>query len=200
MFIQVIEGRVLDEAGVRRQLDRWERELRPGAPGFLGSTGGITGDGRFVLLARFTSRADAMANSDRPEQGAWWKELEACLAQPSFHDSEEVVALLGGGSDAAGFVQVMRGRVLDRDALAAIGERTAEFEGMLRRDRPDILGDVMALHDDGSYTEAVYLSSEEEAREGESRQLPEDAEALMGEFMAVLEPEEYLDLTQPWLR
>ena len=43
MFVQVIEGRVSDRDGLRRQMDKWESELRPGATGFLGSTAGVTG-------------------------------------------------------------------------------------------------------------------------------------------------------------
>ena len=45
MFVQAFEGRVADQDGLRRQLERWMTELRPGAHGFLGSTAGVT-DGR----------------------------------------------------------------------------------------------------------------------------------------------------------
>ena len=31
MFVQAIEGRVADPEGLRRQLERWMSELRPGA-------------------------------------------------------------------------------------------------------------------------------------------------------------------------
>lgn len=34
MFVQVIKGRTDDSAGPRRQLERWQEELRPGAIGF----------------------------------------------------------------------------------------------------------------------------------------------------------------------
>ncbi len=36
MFVQVIEGRVSDREGLHRQMDQWQRDLRPGATGFLG--------------------------------------------------------------------------------------------------------------------------------------------------------------------
>ena len=44
MFIQVIQGKVADEAGLQRQMDRWNEELMPGAVerGYLGSTSGTT--------------------------------------------------------------------------------------------------------------------------------------------------------------
>ena len=41
MFVQAIEGRVADREALRRELERWENELRPGARGFLGSTAGV---------------------------------------------------------------------------------------------------------------------------------------------------------------
>jgi hypothetical protein len=58
MFVQIIEGRVADRDGLRSQMDRWMAELRPGAEGFLGTTAGVTDDGRAVCFARFAS-ADA---------------------------------------------------------------------------------------------------------------------------------------------
>ena len=45
MFVQVIEGQVADREGLKRQLERWQEELRPGATGLLGSTSGVTDDG-----------------------------------------------------------------------------------------------------------------------------------------------------------
>lgn len=78
MFVQVIRAPVGDAAALDAALERWETELRPGATGFLGLTAGITTttDGEAVLVARFEGEAAARRNSDRPEQGAWWAELE----------------------------------------------------------------------------------------------------------------------------
>ena len=91
MFVQIIEGKVSDTSGLRRQLDRWEAELRSGAAGFLGSTGGVTDDGVGFAIARFESAAAAQANSKRAGQGAWWSETEKCFEGPvSFTDSEDV--------------------------------------------------------------------------------------------------------------
>ncbi len=69
MFVQVITARTSDAAQVRAALDRWNEELAPGAEGWLGSTSGVTEDGRLVALARFESEEAAQRNSDRPEQG-----------------------------------------------------------------------------------------------------------------------------------
>src|SRR6266508_1488720 len=68
MFVQVIQGQVSDAGQARAALDRWVQELAPGAPGWLGSTAGVTEDGRFIALARFESEEAAKRNSDRPGQ------------------------------------------------------------------------------------------------------------------------------------
>jgi hypothetical protein len=68
MFVQVITGKVVDEASVREQDARWQRDLRPGAAGYLGSTWGTTIDRRFVATIRFDTPESARRASDRPEQ------------------------------------------------------------------------------------------------------------------------------------
>ncbi len=84
MFVQVITAKVVDAESLSRQLDRWERELRPGAEGFLGSTSGITEEGRLFALARFESEEAAQHNSDRAEQSTWWAETEKTLEDANF--------------------------------------------------------------------------------------------------------------------
>lgn len=199
MFVQLITGKVRDADGLRRELDRWETDLRPGAEGFLGSTDGVTDDGRFVALARFESQEAAERNSRRPEQGAWWAEFEKTVEQVSFHDSVEVITMRGGGSDDAGFVQVMRGRVVDAAKLDALRSRSEEFEAAMASHRPDVLGGVTAVHADGSYTNAVYFTSEAEARANEAKEPPAEVNAALGEWAAAVSVEEYLDLREPRL-
>jgi hypothetical protein len=195
MFIQVITGHVADRSGIEEALDRWERELRPEAIGFLGSTAGVTEDDRFVVLARFQSAEAARANSNRPEQGEWWNEAEKCFhSPPTFRDCTEVDTYLGGGSDHAGFVQVMQGRG-DRDRLRALDDRV----GMrLSEVRPDLLGSVRAWHGD-EFTEAAYFVSEAAARAGEAMKLPPDLEAAWQEWQDAAGEITYYDLTSPRL-
>jgi hypothetical protein len=200
MFIQVITGTVTDTAGFRRSVDRWETDLRPGATGFLGSTGGVTPEGRFIVLARFASAADARRNSERPEQGAWWAEMEKTVRDVDFRDSTEVKMMLGGGSDDAGFVQVMRGHVKDPDKLAELEAGMSKVEAAMQRYRPDVLGDVIVMHADGTYTDAVYFTSEVAARAGETTPPPAELEAVFGAMDAAIAVDEYLDLTEPLLR
>ena len=140
MFVQVIEGRVGDREGLRRQMDRWMAELRPDASGYLGTTAGIANDDRGYALVRFESAAAAKANSERSEQGRWWAEAEKCFdGEVTFADSEEIDTFLAGGSDAAGFVQLMKGAAPDRERLRHLDARLAEHAASFR---PDLIGAV----------------------------------------------------------
>jgi hypothetical protein len=198
MFMQVITGTVADPEGLRRRFDRWASELRGGAAGWLGSTDGVTDEGRFVACVRFESAEAARVNSERPEQGAWWADTEKTLAGPTnFHDCNTVDVYLGGGADTAGFVQVLQGGPADRDRLREIEQG---FEGIARQYRPDIMGWVMAWHPDGRFTEVVYFTSEGEAREGETKEPPEDRKHLLDDWRRVAGQLIFFDLRHPWLR
>ena len=198
MFIQIIQGRTSDAAGLRRQLDRWLEELGPGATGHLGATGGVAEDGTAILLARFESEEAARANSDRPEQGAWWDETAKYFdGDVRFVDSSEVDVTMGGGSDDAGFVQVMQGRVTDK---ARLKEMEAEFLPQLAELRPDVIGSTRAWDGD-RFTDAIYFTSEAAAREGEAK-MGADTEAAgegMEEFGRLVQDLTYIDLKDPWL-
>ena len=193
MFVQVIRGKAGDAQAARRHMDRWMSELRPGAKGFLGATAGVTPSGEMIALTRFESPELARANSDRPEQGRWWEEMAKTFAGPvSFKDATDVDVVMGGGSDEAGFVQVMTGKAVDRERARALQQ---EIERAVGAARPDVLGGVIAWHDDGSFTEAIYFRSEAEARRGESGDMP----AALTEAQAVMPIDEFLDLREPWL-
>lgn len=197
MFVQVIKGRVEDAAGLRRQLDRWVKELAPGAEGWLGSTGGVAADGTSIAFARFESAEAARANSDRPEQGQWWAETEKCYAEaPTFEESEDVDEYLAGGSDDAGFVQFMSGTVTDRARLAAMD---AAFSELSATYRPDVIGGVRVWTGGDNYVEAVYFTSEDEARANEAKELPAEIQALFAEMGDIVGDVTYLDITDPWL-
>ena len=198
MFVQVIQGQVDDAAKVRAAMDRWAQELAPGASGWLGSTAGVTEDGRFIALARFESEEAARRNSDRPEQDRWWSETSQLFTgQASFRDSNDVTVDLAGEPDDAGFVQVMQGQGSDPDRAR---ELMAEDSDQWAAFRPDVIGSVAVGHEGGAYTMAMYFTSEAEAREGERKEPPPELEAQMEEMAAlnVGEPE-FFDLKDPWL-
>jgi hypothetical protein len=198
MFVQVIQGQVADAEQARAALDRWARELAPGATGWLGTTAGVTEDGRFIALARFESEEAARRNSDRPEQDRWWRETAKLFSgQATFKDSTWVAVDLVGEPDRAGFVQVIQGRGSDpARARELMDQDSPAWAGF----RPDILGSVTVEHEGGAYTMAIYFTSEAEAREGERKQPPPELQAQMEEMTAlsVGEPE-FFDLRQPWL-
>ncbi|CAN5295752.1 hypothetical protein BH20ACT9_BH20ACT9_05460 [soil metagenome] len=198
MFVQVIQGQVSDAGEVRAALDRWVQELAPGASGWLGSTAGVTDDGRFVALVRFESEEAARRNSDRPEQDHWWSETSKLFTgEATFRDSREVVVDVSGEPDNAGFVQVIQGRSSDPvRARELMGQDSFEWAAF----RPDVIGSVGAEHDGGAYTMVLYFTSEEEAREGERKEPPPELKAQMEEMDALsVGMSEFFDLKQPWL-
>ena len=137
VFVQVIQGQVDDAGKVRAAMDRWAAELAPGADGWLGSTAGVTEDGRFIGLARFESEEAARRNSDRPEQDRWWAETSRLFrGEASFRDSSDVTLDLPGDPDQAGFVQVMQGRGTDPDRAR---ELMADDSPAWAASRPDII-------------------------------------------------------------
>jgi hypothetical protein len=200
MFAQVIQGRTSDAQGLRAAEDRWTEELAPGAVGWLGSTGGVTDDGRFIAVVRFESAEAADRNSRRPEQTRWWEETQRLFdGEVTFRDSEDVTVDLQGEPDRAGFDQIMRGRVTDparaKELMQQIpADAMASF-------RPDVLGSVSIGHDNGEWTQVIYFTSEAEAREGERKDAPPEMRAAMEEMGKLSVGEtDFLDLRQPVLR
>lgn len=196
MFVQIIEGRTGDAAVLKRQGDRWQAEVRPGADGFLGMTAGSAADGRAIAIVRFSSEAAARANSDRPEQGAWWAETSKYYdGDVTFTESSDTTEFLGGGSNDAGFVQVMKVAGVDRakiEALDASLEKLADV-------RPDLLGGLRVWTGAARYTEVAYFTNEAEARAGEKAELSTEMAALMAGFEEVTANTEFIDLTDPQL-
>jgi hypothetical protein len=196
MFAQVIKGKVSDPEAVKAATERWVKELGPGADGWLGSTGGATDDGRYITVVRFESEEAARRNSDRPEQGQWWAEMEKLFdGGATFQDSSDVTLDLQGDPDTAGFVQIMQGRGTDperaRELMSKDSDKWAEF-------RPDVVGSITVGHDDGAYTMVLYFTSEEEAREGERKEVPPELQATMDEMNKISTGEpEFFDLRQP---
>ena len=195
MFAQVIQAKTTDAEGLRRQIERWQEEVGPRDGGWLGTTGGVAEDGTVFVMARFESEEAAQANSSRPEQDAWWNEVSKYLDDVTFINATDVDTTLAGGSDSAGFVQVMQGRVTDKARLLALEK---EFMSQMSEVRPDVIGSVRAWQGD-NFTEVIYFTSEEEARKGEAAM--ENADMPGAEdFMALTQDVTFIDLKDPWLR
>jgi len=198
MFVQVIRGQVSDPEELRASVERWVSELGPNASGWLGTTSGVTADGTAIAVVRFASEEDARRNSDRPEQNQWWMETAKLFAgDVAFHDCREVHQFGRGGHDSAGFVQVIQGRYSDPARAVEILSRSEE---PLLALRPDLIGGELCLHGDGGFTQTVYFTSEAEAREGERKPAPAQAQELMDEESSIMSDVVFFDLTDPWLQ
>ena len=194
MFIQIIQGKCTRQDELHALVDEWRRDLSPDAAGWLGGTYGFTDDDMFVGVVRFESREAAMANSERPEQGEWAGRLMALMDGPvEFHDCDDVMLLLDGGSDRAGFVQVIRGKVEDPQRLKAMLADADTIHEM----RPDILGATLAIEPDGTFTETVAFTSEEAARAGEQVEPPQE---VRSEMEYAMRGATYYDLHHPWFQ
>jgi len=198
MFVQVIQGKANDAAGIRKQWERWDQELKPKAKGFLGSTAGVTSNGEFIAIARFEDEEAAKSNSGSSEQSKWWEETSQYLGDPLFHDCTVVDLMYDGGSDSAGFVQVIQGKTKDVERSREIDR---SMESSLKEMRPDVIGGIVAWHpENGRFTNAIYFTSEKEARakEKESETSPE-FKKVMSEIQSLADGEpKYLDITDPW--
>lgn len=192
MFIQVIQGKCSRQEELHALADEWVRDMAPTATGWLGGTYGFTDDGMFVGVIRFESREAAMANSERPEQTEWAGRMQALCDGPlEYHDCDDVTLFLEGGSDTAGFVQVIRGKVDDPSRLKAMLADTRTLHEM----RPEIIGGTLAIEPDGTFTETVAFTDEGTARRGEQLEMPAE---VGSEFAHAMQGAKYFDLHHPW--
>ncbi|GAB3078674.1 hypothetical protein GCM10027053_48760 [Intrasporangium mesophilum] len=196
MFIQVIQGTCNDVDAMHRQMDRWRDELEPGAIGWLGGTYGVTDDNEFMGIVRFDSRESAEHNSMRPEQGRWWEETARLFdGEATFHDCDDVSMMLDGGSDSAGFVQVIQGRLSDPEKFRMMMDQPMD---MLHTARPDIIGGTIAIDKDGFFTQTIAFTTEAEAREGEMKEMPAEMMDQMSDMNSAMSDVSYHDLHHPW--
>lgn len=192
MFIQVIQGKCSRPDELRALAKSWRDEDGAGSVGWLGGTYGVTDDNDFLGIVRFTSREDAMENSARPETGAFAEKMSALMDGPvEFHDCDDVTTWLEGGSDDAGFVQVIRGHTDDPQAAKALLENSDD----LREMRPEIIGGTLALEPDGTFYETIAFTDEESARKGEQLEPPAEVRAELEKMMAGAT---FYDLHHPW--
>jgi hypothetical protein len=194
VFIQMVEGNSSRQDEMRGLVDDWCGSMAD-RPGWLGGTYGCTDDGRFVGVVRFDSSTACKESSAGEAAATWWAGAEALFdGRCRIHESDDVTMMFDGGSDSAGFVQVMRGRVGDPDKLRHITSDTA-MTSMLHQARPEIIGATLAVEPDGTFVETIAFTDEDSARKGEQLDMPQD---VRDELMAAMNDVEYLDLHQPW--
>jgi hypothetical protein len=197
MFVQIIQAKVKDADGVRNAMETWKSEVGPKAQGWLGTTAGITSNKELVAVARFESEEIAMKNSDRPEQSKWWENFSQNLeGEATFFNSSGVSLSGTGGSDNAGFVQVMQGKVNDIEKAKALDAR---MEQEMPNKRPDVIGSLTAYQEDGTFYSVIYFTSLEEARQGE-KEMTENPPPEMEEWGSLMAGEmKFYDLEEPVL-
>lgn len=196
--MQVFQGQVRHAEPVYVELDAWMKEIGPTTEGWLGSVAGVTSDMRFIGLARWESMEAARRHDARPDQQHWWSAFaELFEDRPTSRETSDVITDLRREPDEARFVQVMQGRSMDPGRVHELmGSHTDEWAAF----RPEILGTVAGLYDDGAYTVAVYFTDEAAARERERREPPPELAAEMDELnsLAIGTPE-FFDLREPWI-
>lgn len=194
MFVQIIEGQARDPEAIQALGEKWERELQPGAVGYLGVTSGVAADGRAITVVRFDSAESARLNSERPEQTAFFNEMSALYdGAPSFAESTDVETMLGGIVPSAQFVQVMKTVGADRVKTKELDAQLENFATL----RPDLLGIFRVWTALDTSYELAYFTSEAEARAGESQDLPEELAKVMADYAEVMANTEFIDLVNP---
>ncbi|HUF99859.1 MAG TPA: hypothetical protein VMM60_17155 [Ilumatobacter sp.] len=197
MFVWLLQGKVNDPKEVGRQLARWTIDFGDTAVGYLGSTGGVTDDRRFALIARWSSEEAANELLARAEKQAWYEEFQKSFdGDIDFFETDDVTSLLAGGSDAAGFVQAMKVSGVDRQRVEAADRA---FDGIASEMRPDLIGGVRVWTTPDSFVELNYFTSEQDARDGEQKAPPPEMMADFEDFVAMMRDAEFFDFTEPFL-
>jgi len=194
VFIQMVQGPCSRQDEMRQLVDNWCGTMAD-RPGWLGGTYGFTDDDRFLGIVRFDSSSACLESAATDDAATWWAAAaELFDGTCEIHESEDVSIMLEGGSDDAGFVQVMTGRVADADKYRHFMTDT-EMTSMLHDARPEIIGAVLAMEPTGSFVETIAFTDEESARRGEQKEMPAD---MREEFDAAMSDVEFIDLHKPW--
>lgn len=192
MFVLEVDARTARPEAVRERVLAWPAEVGVHATGWLGSTGGVSPDGHFLLLMRFASQEAAWITSDLPSNQRWWEACRGSLeTEPAFQESTEVIGILRGGSDDAAAVVVTRGAA----SPLRMRENLRRLESLTADERAGLIGGIVAWHGGERFTEILYAS----ARPEELRRLSAEPTPL-GRFMAdVSTGAQEIDLDDPWL-
>ena len=197
MFLRVIEGRVPDRTAMRAQHDAWAARIGATEPDWLGSTAGITEDDRFICLSRFRSVESFARLAARADAREWWARTERLFLGPVVTaEYFDVAVLRDGGTNDAGFVQVIGGRAADPGRLGALQK---ELLRTLPDGRPDIVGGLAAVDAAGRFGQAFSFSTEELARAAEHGEQLAEIEELEAELHWLAAGTTYYDLRHPWL-
>ncbi|WP_131738026.1 hypothetical protein [Actinomadura roseirufa] len=198
--VQIVKGRTRDAERLREAAERWYRDVAPGAKGWLGTTGGVTDDGLHIGVTRFASPRAAHRNDRRRAQARWWAETRDLFEGDVTVEMYTDVETFGrGGSDDAGFVQILQTRVRDREAVRPFIPDGAQR--ILNRRRPDMIGGLFCIRPDGFCLGVAYFTSREAARKGEQTRMPPEYQSWRDEQMRYFDEDAvFYDLNLLWLQ
>ena len=98
-------------------------------------------------------------------------------------------------SNDAGFVQVIHSTARDRKRIEEIN---ATVGPAMTESRPEIIG-VLSVWSGDRVCDIAYFTTEEAARAGERKELPEAHRKLFEEWQSLIDEPTFLDLKDPWL-
>ena len=161
MFVQIIEGRTKDGKALMAHGDTWEQRGRGGRRR-VPRGDGWRHRGRPSDLDRALRVGGGRPCQQRAARArAWWTEMAKHYdGEPTFTESSDVSEFMGGGSDDAGFVQVMKSKGVDRATVEKMDELFEQYTDL----RPDLLGGVRIWTGKDSCVDVAYFTSEAEAR------------------------------------
>ena len=122
--------------------------------------------------------------------------MEACFdGEVTFHDCDNAMLFLGGGSDDAGFVQIIQGRITDPEKFRHFMEQPMDA---LQEARPEIIGGTIAMEPDGWFTQTVASAARRRPARARRRRCPSEIQQQYQDEMSSMQDVKYLDLHHPW--
>ena len=183
MPVQYVEARTPEPELARAALTELGN-----AAGVAGAAG-VTDEGRLVALLDVRPAA-----AQDGGHAAWDAALEAASARDvQVEPATETSAFVADLPVRSGFAQVLRGRVPDRPEFERVLRADGEW---LARERPEILGGLLAWHDGDRFTLVVCFTDEAAARAGEAK----NAESPGADIDQLMDDVTYVELRGPWTR
>ncbi len=195
MFVWIVEGDVLAKALLRNAWEQLQVTLSA-HPGWIRSAGGVDGSGHFTGMIYLT---DPQAWSEVAEDDGvklWLVNVLKHLNAPVSSETPRASVLIDPMQESARFLQFISARTSDVERFTAVNDA---FQIEVRTHRPDVVGSLIAWFDDDRFVETVLFTSEQDARNAESREFPGGIEGLFGELMQLMQGIDYRDVRDPWL-
>ena len=166
MFVWVLEGKAADPGEIGFQLGHWTNQFGE-TPGYLGATGGVTDDRRFLMFVRWESEDAGDALLMRPEQVDWYEEFQQSFdGTVEFVETGDVTTQLAGGPMPPVSYRRSRSQASTAERVEAADREVREHRtpGPARFDRR-----IRVWTAPDGFVGANYFTSEHDARAGEKQ-------------------------------